>query len=71
MGGTGRNLSIASNVLQQDETECLDIFETQQSSINYIDSKYSLDLEDEFESMNTMPSPSEGQYNTVESADIL
>ena len=66
MGGTGRNLSIASNVLQQDETECLDIFETQQSSINYIDSKYSLDLEDEFESMDTTPSLSEGQNNTVE-----
>ena len=36
----------------------------QQSSINYIDSEYSLDLEDEFESMDT--TPSEAQKNTVE-----
>jgi len=65
----GRNWSESQHCiqrLQQDETECLDIFETQQSRINYIDSKYSLDLEDEFESMDTTPSLSEGQNNTVE-----
>ena len=68
MKGTGRNLSIASNFVQQDETEHKQSAWTflKQSSINYIDSKCSLDLEDEFQSMNTMPSPSEGQNLSLE-----
>ena len=56
LGGSGKNFSLAANILAQDNTECLDILTTVKNSMDYMDTQYELDedveLMNEFESLD-------------------
>ena len=54
LGACGKNFSISSNVVGQDETVALDVFSSKKSAIQYLEKKYDLvdDFEDEFESLD-------------------
>lgn len=54
LGACGKNFSISSNVIGQDETVALDVFSSKKSAIQYLEKKYDLvdDFEDEFESLD-------------------
>ena len=56
LGGSGKNFSLAANILAQDNTECLDILTMVKNSMDYMDTHYELDedveLMNEFESLD-------------------
>ena len=54
-----------SNVLDQDSTECLSIFESKKKNLEYVENQFSLELEDEFESLDCVQELSALQSDVV------
>jgi hypothetical protein len=66
LGAKGKNFKLGTNILAQDSTECLTVFPSNQTSVNYCSKKFELNLEDEFESLDLVPILTDVQMSSVE-----